>query len=273
MGSITDFLELELLDHIFNAAYTAPAAIYLVLCTADPTDAATGASCSETANAGGYARTAITVGVAASRVVTQDADVEFPQATGDWASPITHWCIADTGTYGAGNILAHGAFAASKSIYDNDTPKVASGEIDVTFSANEISDFLANELLDHVFNNAAYTSPDTYVALIITTPVTDGMTGSTITEPSGGSYARKQVNINGGASPTWDLAAAGVVDNTHAITFVTATAAWGTIIAVAICDAATLGELLMYDNDMTDKSVGDGDTAEFAIGDLDMQMA
>jgi len=272
MGSITDFLELELLDHIFNASYTAPTNIYLVLCTADPTDAATGASCSETANSGGYARTEITVGVAASRVVTQDADVEFPQATGDWALPITDWCIADGDTYGAGNILAYGSFAASKDILENDTPKVSSGEVNVTFSAGEISDFLANELLDHVFNNAAYSSPDTYVGLC-TAVIADDDDGDTVTEVSGGSYARKQVNINGGASPTWDIAAAGIVDNTHAVTFVTATASWGTIVAPGVFDALTSGNLLMYDNDMTDKPVGDGDTAEFAIGALDMQMS
>jgi len=274
MGSITDFLENELLDHVFNATYTAPTNLYLVLCTADPTDTATGAACSETANSGGYARTEITVGVAASRVVAQDAEVSFPQASGDWASPITHWCIADTATYGAGNILAHGQFAVEKSIVTGNTPKVASAEINVTFSAGEISDFLANELLDHVFNNAAYASPATYVALIITTPVTDSMTGSTITEPSGYDYARTQINVNGGASPTWDIAASGIVDNTQNIDIGPANGGnWGTIIAVAIVDAATAGNLLMYDNDMTDQPVDDGDTAQFAAGALDMQAA
>ena len=272
MGSITDFLELELLDHVFNATYTAPTNLYLVLCTADPTDAAEGNNCNETADSDGYARTEITFGVAASRVVTQDADVEFPQATGDYGSEITHWCIADTDTYGSGNILAHSEFEASKDIYENDTPKVSSGEVNVTFSAGEISDFLANELLDHAFNNAAYSSPDTYVGLS-TAVIADDDDGDTVTEVSGGSYAREQVEPNGGSSPTWDVAAAGEVDNTHAITFTTATASWGTVVAVGVFDAATSGNLLMYDNDMTDKPVGDGDTAEFAIGVLDMQMS
>jgi hypothetical protein len=269
MGSITDFLELELLDHVFNASYTAPTNIYLCLCTADPTDAATGASCNETANASGYARTEITFGVAASRVVTQDAEVSFPQATGDYASPITHWAIVDTNTYGSGNILAHGALSESKTIYQNNTPKVAASEINVTFSAGEISDYLANELLDHVFNNAAYTAPDTYVALFTTT-CSDSATG---TEVSGGSYARVQVNVNGGSSPTWDLAASGLVDNTHAITFATATASWGTVVAFAIMDASTSGNMLFYDNDMADQAVSTDDVVEFSIGDLDVTLS
>jgi hypothetical protein len=277
MGSITNFLEVELLDHVLNqATYSAPSNLYLVLCTADPTDAATGASCNETPDSGGYQRTEITFAVAASRSVDQDADCQFPQATADWSSTITHWCIADTQTYGSGNILAHGAFATGKDIKNGDTPKVASGEIDVTFSAGEISNFLANELLDHVFNNAAWTPTDTYVALCTAT-VADDDTGSTITEPSGNGYARELVDENGGTSPTWDLAVSGdpsYVDNGADVDLGPASGgSWGTIAAVAIVTASSAGEVLLYDNDMTDKPVGDGDTARFAAGDLDMQMS
>ena len=65
MGSFSNYLEDELVDHICNAAYTPPAAVYVALATADPTDAGTGASMSEVANTNGYARTAITFGAAA----------------------------------------------------------------------------------------------------------------------------------------------------------------------------------------------------------------
>lgn len=271
MGSISDFLENELLDHVLNAAYTPAATIYLALCTADPTDAGTGASMNEVADANGYQRTAITFGAAASRKVTQNAAVTFPQATGAWGT-VSHWAIVDSQTHGAGNMLAHGAFGTSKAVVNGNTPSVASGQIYVEYSAGEISDFLANELLDHAFRNSAYSKPATHLALC-TAVVADADTGSTITEVSGGSYARKQVNINGGALPTWDLAASGVVDNTHDVEFVTATASWGTVTSVAILDAATAGNLLFYDNDMTDQAVGSGDTAKFPAGDLDVSMS
>ncbi len=39
MGSLSDYAENELLDHLFNAAYSPVATVYLALCTADPTDA------------------------------------------------------------------------------------------------------------------------------------------------------------------------------------------------------------------------------------------
>jgi hypothetical protein len=272
MGSITDFLETELLDHVFNnAAYTAPTNLYLALCTADPTDAATGASMNEVANSGSYARTAITFGNAASRRVTQDADVDFPAATGSWGT-VTHWAIADSATHGAGNVLAHGALGESKSVVSGNSPTVASGELYVEFSAGEISDFLALELLDHVFNNAAYTPPTSTFVALVTATIDDDDTGSTITEPGSGSYARVEVDPNGGSSPTGDLAASGVVDNTHAITFPTATASWGTIVGVATLDAGTAGNLLLYDNTMGDQAVGTDDTAEFAVGVLDLVM-
>lgn len=274
MGSITDKLENELLDHVFNAAYTPPTTVYVGLCTADPTDAATGASCSEVANANGYQRTAITFGAAASRQVTQSGAVTFPQASGGGWGTVSHWVLLSTQTYGSGDALAHGAFAASKTVNDGNTPSIPDAEIYVNYAAGEISDYLSNKLLDFAFRNQAFSEPATYVALC-TAVVSDSDTGTTITEPSGGAYARKQVNVNGGSSPTWDLAAGTTpteVDNTHAITFPQATADWGTIVAVAICDAATLGNLLVYDNEMTDQDVDNGDTAEFAIGELDIQM-
>lgn len=278
MGSISDSLETDLLDHVLNqVAYTPAATVYLALCTADPTDAGTGVSMSECADANGYARTAITFAVAASRAVDQTGAVTFPSASGGGWGTVSHWGIVSASVHGTGDLLAHGAFAASKVINDGDTPSVASGEIDVTFSAGEISDYLAEAILDFAFRNQAYTAPDTYAALCDTI-ISDSDTGITISEPAGGSYARELVDENGGASPTWDLASGTtptLVDNTHEIAFTTATASWGNIKAVAICDAlgTGTGNLLFYDNDMTDKDVGNGDTAKFPISALDITLA
>jgi len=45
MGSFSDFLENELLDHVFKTgAYTAPTNIYVALCTSTPDDADTGST-------------------------------------------------------------------------------------------------------------------------------------------------------------------------------------------------------------------------------------
>ena len=91
MGKISTFLANELLDHVFNAAYTPAAAVYLGLSTANPTDDGSGLA-EPSGNA--YARQAITLGAASARRVTQSGTVTFPQATGAWGT-ISHWAIFD----------------------------------------------------------------------------------------------------------------------------------------------------------------------------------
>lgn len=267
MGSITDFLEGELLDHVFNAAYTPPTTVYLALFESDPLDAGSGTETAYTS----YARQAITFSAASSRSIAQSGSISFP-ANGGTSVNLTHWGVFDAAT--VGNLMAHGALTATKTINNGDTPSVASGEVTISVSAGEVSNYLANLFLDFAFRNQAFSAPATYVALTTAT-IADSDTGTSITEPAGGSYARKQVNVNGGASPTWDLASGTsptLVDNTHQIDMPTATASWGTVVAVAICDAATLGNLLFYDNAMTDSAVDNGDTASFAVGALDITL-
>ena len=263
MGSISDFTENEVLDHICNAAYTPPATVFLGLSTADPGDDAAGLA---EPSGNGYIRKAITFAAAASRSVAQNADVQFDQATGAWGT-LTHFGTFDAES--GGNMLANGALNEPKVVISGNTPKISSGQTTISWNANEVSNYLANKSLDFVFRNQTFTQPDTYVGLV-TASVSDSDTGSTITEPSGNGYARKQVNVNGGASPTWDLAAAGLVDNTHIITMGPPTGAWGSCIGVVIVDAAAAGNLLFYDLDMTDESPGNGDTVQWPVGDLDI---
>lgn len=266
MGSLTDHAENAFLKHMATeTAYTPVATVYLALATADPTDAATGASMNEVANSGSYARTAITLGAAASRRVTQSGAVTFPAATGSWGT-VTHWAIVTSATYGAGNVLAHGSFATSRSIVSGNTPSVASGEVWVEFTtANGISNYAANGFLDRMFRNQAFTVSATHLALT-TVAVTEGMTGSTITEPSGNNYSRKQINTTGGASPAWTAVtgtAPTTLTNNQQVTMATPSGSWGTIVYCAICDASTTGNLLWF-GDVTDQAVTTNDTVSFA---------
>lgn len=251
-----------------TTAYTSVATIYLALCTADPTDAGTGASMNEVANANSYARTAITFGAAATRRVTQNATTTFPAATGSWGT-VTHWSIVDSATHGAGNMLAYGSFAVSKSIVSGNTPSVASSEVYVEITASTgMTNYAANGILDRMFRNQAFTVSTSYVALWTTT-LTDASTGSSGTEVSGGSYARKLVNASGGASPAWNAASGGIATNANAITLVTATGSWGTVTYMAICDASTTGNMLWYGS-VTSQAVASGDTVSFATSALSL---
>lgn len=132
--------------------------------------------------------------------------------------------------------------------------------------AGSFSDFLENELLDHVFGAAAYTAPATvYVALYTVAP-TDAGGG---TEVTGGAYARVAVTNN---ATNFPAASGGAKSNGTVITFPTATANWGTVVAFAILDAAAGGNFLCWADLAVNKTVNNGDTAEFAVNDLDITL-
>ena len=277
MGSLSDFAESALLNHIFNStAYTSVANLYVALATGTLTDTSTGASMSEVANANGYQRTLITFGAAAARKVIQSGAVTFPQASGAWGT-VVDWAIVDTQTYGAGNILAYGSFTASFAPVSGNTPTIPSGEIQVQMNASSGAGFVdatVHLLFNRMFRNQAYTKPATYVGLATATIADTAALLSDITEVStaGTAYARVQVNPNGGAAPTWTLASGGALDNVQAITFPTPTATWGTITSCFLIDSASgAGNIIGYDNaNIQDQIVQANDTVQFAIGAFDV---
>ena len=129
---------------------------------------------------------------------------------------------------------------------------------------NSKSDFLELELLDHVLGNAAYAPPGTaFVALYTVAP---GDTGGG-TEVSGGGYARVGLVNN---ATTWPAASGGAKSNGTAFSFPEATGSQGTVVAFAILDAAAAGNFLYWGTVTVSKVITTGDTATFAIGDLDV---
>lgn len=278
MGSLSDYAENKLLDHIFNVSYTPPATVYVALCTADPTDTATGASQNEVANANGYARTAITFGAAATRKVVQSGAVTFPQASGTWGT-ITHWTLCDTNTYGSGNVLAHGSFTASFAPVSGNTPTIPSGEVQVQMNASSgagFTDYAVHNLFNRMFRNQAFAKPATYIALATATiPDTAAAIGDVTEVGAGVNYSRVQVNINGGSSPTWTIASGGALDNVQAITFPTPSGSWGLITSCFIIDSSSgAGNILGYDNsNIVDQTPVANDTVQFAIGAFDVSLS
>lgn len=271
MGSLTNRAETLLADHLFNDAYTPVATIYLALSSTAGVETATGSAFDELANTGAYARTAITFGAAASRTATQTGTVAFATATTAWSTAVS-WAVCNTADYGVGDVLAYGSLATAKQITANSSGSVASGQVTISWVASGLTDNLANKLLDHMFRNTVYTSPasSTYVALL-TTAASDSSTGTDISEPTTGAYARILVRPSGGANPSWDTATGGALDNATAITFATATTAWGTLVGVAIVSDATSGLVLLYDNNtFGTAAVNADDTAQFAAGALDI---
>ena len=119
------------------------------------------------------------------------------------------------------------------------------------------TNFLENELLDHVFRDSAYTAPSAvYTALFTAAP---GEAGGG-TEVSGGSYAREET--------TFGAASGGETTNSAEVDFGTASANWGTISHVAIFDASSSGNMLAYGALASNKTVNNADSFSFAVGTL-----
>jgi hypothetical protein len=121
----------------------------------------------------------------------------------------------------------------------------------------EFTNYLENKLLDHVLNNTSYTSPTTVYVGLFTVAPTDSTSG---TEVSGGSYARQVLSVS--------TASDGVVTSDADVTFPQATASWGTIVALGIHDADTSGNLLMYTDLTTSKTIDEGDILKVSSGSL-----
>ena len=126
------------------------------------------------------------------------------------------------------------------------------------------SDYLEDKVLEHVFGGNAFTAPTTlYVALYTVAPSDTG--GGT--EVSGGAYARQTGTFTvSGTNPT-------TASNTAAIEYPTATANYGTVVAVGILDASSGGNLLAYYTLDSSKVVSSGDVFRFNAGDLDITLA
>lgn len=127
MAAMTDYLELKLLDHITGvASYTAPSAVYLGLAVGDFTDTGTGQA---ELSGGGYARTQVTFGSAASGQITNSAAIEFPEATTSLGT-VSHWGLFDAAT--GGHMLLNGAFDSPKLIEAQDILRISAGSLTLT---------------------------------------------------------------------------------------------------------------------------------------------
>ena len=124
--SFTNFLETEILDHVFaGAAYTAPTTKYLALFTAIA-DGETGSVTELSGSA--YARQTVAF-TTSGNTTSNNAAIEFPTATGSWGT-VTHVGVFDASS--SGNLMAYATLSASKAIATGDVFRVPSGDLDIT---------------------------------------------------------------------------------------------------------------------------------------------
>ena len=118
--SFSNFLETEILDHVFaGAAYSAPSTKYLALFTA----VADG-------EAGGYARQTVAF-TTSGNTTSNNAAVEYPTATANYGT-VTHVGVYDASS--SGNLMAYAALSSNKTIETGDVFRVPSGDLDITLN-------------------------------------------------------------------------------------------------------------------------------------------
>ena len=125
-----------------------------------------------------------------------------------------------------------------------------------------MSDYLENEILDHILGTGAYTMPTTVYVGLSTGSFNDDNSG---TELTGNGYAR--VSISFGA------AASGTASNDAAVEFSAATGSWGTVSHFGLFDASTSGNLLIHGALTASKVIDTGDILKIAVGDMDITAA
>lgn len=254
------------MDGLLGGQSITPAAtLYYAALDTLPSASDTGTTIATYEPAGGsYARVAVTNNgtnwsAASARVKSNATDVTYPTATASWGTIVA---VAIVDAASGGNMLAYGSIT-STAITSGDVLKHAAGDVDITFDG-EISNYASNLILDVLFGGSTFTPPSTYVGAT-TVSVTNSMTGSTVTEPSGNAYARVAVTNN---LTNWPAASLKAKSNGSAITFPQATGSWGTITSIFVADASSAGNVLIY-TDITSTAITTGDTLSIASGNFD----
>jgi hypothetical protein len=128
--------------------------------------------------------------------------------------------------------------------------------------AGNLSDYAEKKLLDHLLGTTSYTMPSAVYLALYTAAPTDSSGG---TEVTGGSYVRKVVTFNGVTSGS------GSTTNNTTLDFTGMPAC--TVVAVAVLDALTSGNILVYGTLSTNKTLDSGDILRVASGDLSITIA
>jgi hypothetical protein len=123
-----------------------------------------------------------------------------------------------------------------------------------------LSNTFETTTLQWLFTTTSVTRPTAWYLALYTVAPTDSTSG---TEVSGGSYARQSVSL----SVSGDTAT-----NGSAVEWPEATGSWGTVVAAAVVDSLSGGNIIAYGALTTNKSISSGDVFRFAAGALDVTL-
>jgi hypothetical protein len=127
-----------------------------------------------------------------------------------------------------------------------------------------LSDYSEKLILDYLMTSGSATRPTAWYVALYTSAPSDAGGG---TELSGSGYARETVAFAAATS------GAGTTSNSGAVVFTADGGDWGSVTHMGIHDASSSGNLLWHGALAAAKTVLDGDSLEFAVGNIDLTVA
>ena len=127
-----------------------------------------------------------------------------------------------------------------------------------------LSDYAEKLILDYLMTSGSATRPTAWYVALYTSAPSDAGGG---TELSGSGYARESAAFSAATSGT------GTTSNSGAIVFTADGGDWGSVTHMGIHDAVSGGNLLWHGALAAAKTVLDGDSLEFAVGNIDLTVA
>ena len=127
-----------------------------------------------------------------------------------------------------------------------------------------LSNYAEKLLLDWAMTTGSATRPTAWYVALYTAAPSDSGGG---TEVSTGGYARQSVTFDAASSP------GGTTSNNNTVSFTASGASYGTVSHIGIFDNVSGGNLLWHGSMTASKTVADGDTLEFSIGNIDLTLA
>lgn len=122
-GSLTNYAENKVLDHVLGTtAFTKPTT-YVALYTVAPTDSSAGTECTGS----GYARIVGAWDASTGGASSNSGNLDFTNMP---ACTVVAVGILDNST--GGNLLVYGTLSASKILDAGDTLRIATGDLDIT---------------------------------------------------------------------------------------------------------------------------------------------
>lgn len=145
---------------------------------------------------------------------------------------------------------------------------------------SDLTNYAENKIIDALLRGQAIGTPGNWYFALLTAAV-DAEAG-TLTEVSGGSYARVSVaaalasfaGTQSAGSTAASSGTGGQTSNNAAITFPAPTANWGQVTHMALMDASTGGNAWIVRALAAPKTINNGDAApSFAIGSFTFTLA